>query len=247
MENLKRIREPLAWLMVVVAALALAFEIAQLWWQLSEYSYTVTSDGSPLGFVGWLTSLRQIDYSLLVAVVVAVVGCAVAPAVPRARLIATVSAWVATAMVALPWIVGVIAALQPSESTDVYISWDLWMGFSALYPLINTALGVAAVIALWALARPPRDDAQDETEGEPIAADSPAELSADEPEDEHPTTWKPSEATGTVWRTADEAASGAPGTHALAPPPAAATHASEWAERPTEAVRHDDWQPPPTA
>lgn len=240
MENLIRIREPLAWAMVVLSALMLVYLGVELvWYSLAGMEWYQVGDRSmPPISIGWIFGWQGVDYALLLVLVVAVAGCWFPPVVARARTIALAAAWVTTVTVALPWLVLAFALLvwpRAALASVMLPEWWSWLGL--LHPAVATGVGVVAAIALWALARPPAE--QDESD-ELAAELDPAE--PDEAEDEHPTVWKPSEATGTVWRTADEAAAGAPGSRFLDPEKTS----PEWADdasRP-EAGRPDDWRPP---
>lgn len=248
MENLIRIREPLAWALMVLAALTLAFQAVQIVWYLLESVqwYTVGGDtGGPSVSINWIFGWQGVDYALMLALVAVVAGCRVGPAVPRARTIALMTAWIASLTVALPWVVvGLSLLVAPSSALGSLQPWEWWMSVSLLHPLITSGVGVVAAIALWALARPSaaEDEVEDDGGDEP-QSDDPAQL--DGGEEEHPTVWKPAEATGTVWRTADEAAAGAPGARSLDSPKTAPMGA-EWAHDAPQpdAGSSDDWRPP---
>ena len=256
MENLIRIREPMAWAMVVLAALMLVFQGVQLVWYLGAgvVWYPVGDGTSPPISIDWIFGWQGVDYALLLVLVVAVAACWLAPVVARARAIALAAAWVTTVTVALPWLVVAIALLvSPLAATSSLVRLDWWAGLSLLHPLITTGVGVVVATALWA--RGPRPAAGGGG-GAHVPADAPAPPAAapDPDEDERATIWKPSEATGTVWRTADEAAAGAPGSRSLGggtTPPAAesaddlfrpqAGPADDALRRETGSV--DDWRP----
>lgn len=242
-ENLKRIREPLAWAVVVLAALWSALQLAS---QLLTGVYVLDpDDGSTVTVVvTWaLMNISRANLGLLLALILAAVGCAAAPATPRTRAIALAAAWVATLSVALPWLVGLaLVLLGRSESVTVVSGWEMTALLDLGAPVIETAVGVVAVIALWALARRATGDEPDEDEDEDPAIEAPE----DDPAPLDPATvWKPSEATGTVWRTADEAAAGVPGTPSPRRAQGAAT-GPEWAAPggPSELGEADDWRPP---
>ena len=248
MENLMRIRGRLAWALVVLAVLTLAFQVVQLTWYLQEsvHWYSEGSGSREVTIsISWVFGWQGVDYALMLALVVAAAACWVSPAVPRARGIALAAAWTATLTVALPWAAVVFSLLISPETAlgSVFSSWEWWLSVSLLHPLITSGVGVVAAIALWALARRPAEQVEDEDrpDGEAESADT-AELDA--AEDEHPTVWKPSDATGTVWRTADEAAAGAPGSRSLAS--GKTSSGTEWAQDASrlEPGPSDDWRPP---
>lgn len=239
MENLKRIREPLAWALIAVTAAALLLNAIQL------AAYLV--EANPEVMVGWIFSLQTADYALLLGLVAVAAGCALAPVVPRARTIARVAAWLAALSVALPVGFAVFALLAwPVTWSIASSSFSPWVLVAMLYPLMNVTIGTLAAVALFALARPPREDDAAAVEDGPGPADR-AESSDDPADDDHPTVWKPAEASGTVWRTADEAAAGIPGARSLEPE--SGSRAAEWAQEGTapEPAPRDDWRPPATS
>ena len=242
MENLKRIREPLAWAMVAVAVAGLAVTVARMVWIAGDIINNGAGGADVVMVISYSMAGQSIDYPLTVALAIAVWGCAVAPPVPRARTIALLAAWIATLTVALPWLGAAISVVMlPAGGPPP--PWEWWAISSLLYPLVSTGVAAAATAAIWALARPPSEDA---TEPEERDEETPAALEAEEPQDqpepldENPTVWKPAEATGTVWRTADEAAAGAPGAQFFDP-----TAPAQAAERPQPASgKEHDWRPP---
>lgn len=244
MENLMRIREPLAWAVVVLSALMLVYQALQiLWYMVAGVEWYQVGDSAwPPIAIDWIFGWQGVDYPLLLVLVVVAAGCWFPPAVTRARAIALAAAWVATVSVALPWAVVAFALLvSPRAALTSVTVLDWWAWVSLLRPLIITGLGVVAAVALWALARRPAE--ADESEDEPAAeADR---VALEEAEDANPTVWKPTEATGAVWRTADEAATGAPGARFLEPGNPDSPGA-EWADDAprAEAGPPDDWRPP---
>ena len=236
METLKRIREPLAWAMVAIAVLELVLVVARMLWFSGDVVLYESGAGEAITVASYVLSSQTIDYPVLIALALAVWGCAVDPATPRARPLALTAAWLATLIVAAPWIaIAMTLIASPPQSSDAPLQWDWWMLSSLFYPLVYTGVAAVATIALWALAIRPHDDAVDGGEPDEDAAPE-AEEPTDEPEDGNPTVWKPAEATGTVWRTADEAASGAPGARYLDPSPDD--------EPDTEPQAEHDWRPP---
>ncbi len=240
MENLKRIREPLAWVLIVLATLRLLLIALQLW--------SLTTDPEMGALASWVFNVQTVDYGMAVAMVVAVVGCAASPAVPRVRRLALVAAWVATLTVLLPWLMVLYSLLVGPEASLSWVMESLeWLWLAVVRIVADAGLGVIAAIALWAVALAPRGQVaeEDEADGEIEAEPEPVAADPDEIEAEHPTVWKPGEATGTVWRTADEAAAGAPGTRSLHSPQQAGS-ASEWAHdaEPGVAAPSEDWRPP---
>lgn len=231
MENLKRIREPLAWALITLSGLSLLMLILQF------SMYLLDSEV----IFGWVLGLQTVDYGLTFALVAVAWVCALAPAVPRARTIALVAAWVVALTTALPWAFAVLSLLTPAGWPAWISEWSSWQLMGLLYPLVNTGVGVVAAIALWALARSP-EPAEDDVDEETEPADQGAAV--DEPAGD-PTVWRSDQATGSVWRTADEAATGAPGTTSLGVIGTGGQAASPPAEPGLPGASADDaWRPP---
>ncbi|MGC4153957.1 MAG: hypothetical protein QM628_12900 [Propionicimonas sp.] len=251
MENLMRIRGRSAWALIVLAGLNLVHQASQLAWGVFEAVkvYSVGSDDGVatvsinwgLGWsISWVFGWQGVDYALMLALVAVVVGCWASPVVPRVRGITLVAAWMATLTVALPWAAVVLSLLvSPSTALGSIDPWEWGMSVGLLHPLIASGVGVVAVIALRALARRPPDQDEDDPDA---AAESAHPVELERAEDEHPTVWKPAGATGTVWRTADEAASGAPGVRSVE---AGRTSSEGGADAPRrDTAPSDDWRPP---
>lgn len=205
-DNLKRIREPLTWAVIAVVAANIVLRIVQLVLLLQQ--------GAPV-----FEALQDIGSSLLnltlVVVVVALV-CAcffIAPATRRAILVTRVAAGVLTVGVALTLgsMLGVLASANA-----------LGVAFELIGSLLDLILKALAAGALWVLVRGIHAGRIDTAP----AAEPPVLEPVPEPEvEENPTVWKRNEAAGAVWRTADEAATGATGASRLPTPEAPATGA----------------------
>lgn len=205
MESLKRMREPLAWGLIALAALTLALQAVGLVQRVAEIGrvrvtvigpghYQVEMSGDEAGELSmgeqlaavtavgdWSSGLRELDQLLLLALVVAVAACSVGPAVARARRLALAAAWTASLSVGLAWGFAGFAlrAWQPAE--EVWLPAVLVDG---LAPALNSGTAVLATIALWALARRPRattgGEATDAPAAEPVAVVA-----------EDPSVWQP--------------------------------------------------------
>lgn len=257
MESLKRIREPLAWALIALAALSLTLQAAGVVQHVTEtgsltvyvsgpdfYVVEVGGDGATeisaadqlaaaMAMVDWSRGLADIDAPLLLALVAAVVACSVGPAVARARRLAMVAAWMATLTVGLGWGSAGFALLAWRVAGDVRLLRALLDGAG---PVLQSGTALAAAVVLWALAIRSGKTA-DEGNAEP--GDEAREPTEPEPAGAgHSTVWKPADATETVWWT-----DGAPGAPSLGAPTA-----SEWAPEPRYApASSEDWRPPPTA
>lgn len=194
-DNLKRIREPLTWAVIAIVAANLVLGIVRLTLALQQE-------------VPVFTAFQEIGSSLmnltLVVVVVALVCTCffISPATRHALLVTRVAAWVLT--------IGVLISLVCSMLGVAASANTLGVVFEVVGSLLDLILKGLAAGALWVLMRGV-DAGRIDTAvvvvaeaGEPVPA---IEVT--------PTVWQRSEATGTAWRTADEAASGAPGSVSL--------------------------------
>lgn len=196
-ENLKRIREPLAWILIALVAANLVLGIVQLVLQVQQ----AVPPFEAFQAIGG--SLMNI--SLLVAVIVLVCTCFfIAPATRHARTLTLVAAWVLT--------IGVILTLVSYALGAAAADNALGRVLEIVGALLDLILKGIAAGSLWVLlsgvnagridtaplALPAPEEAED-TAGELPAVTEPR------------TTWQRGEAAGAVWRTADEAAAGAPG------------------------------------
>jgi hypothetical protein len=197
-DNLKRIREPLTWALVALVAANLVLGIVQLVRQVQR-AVPVFEAFAAIG-------ASLMNMSLVVAVVALVCTCFfIAPATPRAALVTRVAAWVLTIGVLLT---AVCTALGMAATNDPF-----GVVLEIIGGLLDLILKAIAAGALWLLLQGVTAGRIDTA---PAAA-LPVQVAAAEPSSELPaapeprTTWQRSEAAGAVWRTADEAASGAPG------------------------------------
>jgi len=214
LENLKRIREPLAWGLIAATVLAGVLAVVQLvlfmdWTQ--EDSYLL-----------WLAGVRLVPYDLALALLAAAWACAVPPEVRRSRSIAVTAAVVVTVGTLATAVQTVMSLLDMRE----WIELSSVLSGSALDLLV----GLLASIGLWALAAPARAAASPQAAQPDHLPDLVPE--AVEPPAEGPApVWGRTEAVGTAWRTADDAAAGAPGSATF--PTEAPDEAQAW-RRPSE-------------
>lgn len=136
------------------------------------------------------------DGALTVLVGVLVASCAVRPAVPSRRRLAV---W-GVVLTALSLVATVLALTLPSVEVA---------GWSLVWLVPDVVVPVVVGVALVALARAPRTSATPALDPGPAApAVEPAPEPAPDPELEP--SWTPDVAAGAVWRTAGDAARGAP-------------------------------------
>jgi hypothetical protein len=196
-DNLKRIREPLTWAVIAVVAANIVLGIVHLVVQLQQ-SEPVYAAFQEIG-----SSLMNL--TLVVAVVALVCTCFfIAPATPHALLVTRVAAGVLSVGVVLTLIcsaLGVAASANP-----------LGVAFEIVGTLLDLILKALAAGVLWVLMRGVNAGRIDTAA--PAALPAAVETEPEVTEDV-PTVWQRSEATGAVWRTADEAATGVRGATRL--------------------------------
>lgn len=198
-ENLKRIREPLTWAVIAIVAASIILGVVQLVIQL------IGAVPVAIAFQEIGTSLMNV--SLVLATVVLVCICFfIPPATGRALLVTKAAAWVLTVgtlLTLVSWVLGIAASANTLTAVLEFLGGFLDLLIKAL-----------AAGALWVLLRgvnAGRIDTATAAQGEPAANPGVA------------TTWQRDTAAGAVWRTADEAASGAPGASRIEAEPAPAT------------------------
>lgn len=210
-DNLKRIREPLTWAVIAVVAANIVLNLVQLVLQLRQ-SVPVFEALQEIG-----SSLLSL--TLVVIVVILVCTCFfIAPATPRALLVTRVAAWVLT--------VGVVLTLVCSALGAVASANPLGVAFEIIGSLLDLILKALGAGALWVLTRGVNAGRIDTAApAAPAVLEAEPGAEADAGTDEVPTVWHRSEAAGAVWRTADEAATGARGAARLPAPEGQATGA----------------------
>ncbi len=194
-DNLKRIREPLTWAVIAIVAANLVLGMVQLVLQLRQ--------SMPVFAVFQEIGASLMNLTLVVVVVILVCTCFfISPATPHALLITRVAAWVLTVGVLLTLVcsmLGVVASANP-----------FGVAFEIVGGLLDLILKGLAAGAVWVLMRGVNAGRIDTA-----APAEPAVIETEPETDEVPTVWQRSEATGTAWRTADEAATGVPGAARL--------------------------------
>jgi hypothetical protein len=192
-ENLKRIREPLAWIAIVLTVAGMGLAVWRLVTDFGEMS--VFAAFQEVGS-SWL----NISFALLVVVIV--MSCSlVAPATPRARLLTRIAAVVLSLGVALTLVSALMGMWASAVGLAVIL--DVFGG------LLDVAFKALTAAALWVFLRGVKAG-RIETASRVVPLPTQAAAGTDA-ESSTATTWSRDQAVGTVWRTAADAAAGAPG------------------------------------
>jgi hypothetical protein len=188
-ENLKRIREPLAWTAIALTLLGMGLTVWRLVAAFGEMS--VFAAFQEVGS-GWL------NFSFALLVVVTVMSCSlVTPATPRALLITRVAAILLS--------VGVMLTLVSALMGMWASAFGIAVVLDFLGGLLEVGFKALAAAALWVFMR---GVSAGRIETAPKSSAVPVASVAEQPA---ATTWARDEAAGTVWWTAADAAAGAPG------------------------------------
>jgi len=223
LENLGRIREPVTIAVLVIICASLVLGIVRLsilvFWEKTQVFAAFADIGSSI-----------MNLSLVIVLVALVCTCLfIAPTTPRAVTLTKVSAWV----------VGIGTLLQ-------LVCLGLGLGLAAsanafglimeiLGGVLDIALKALAAGVLWVIVKGVKSGRLDlaPAVGEATAASEMGTTAKQQP------VWRPEQATGTAWRSAREAASGArpdagaqPETPAIETPHAPSER--QWKPRPRE-------------
>lgn len=212
-ENLKRLREPVAWIVIAVTALSIVLALVRFGMEVSS--------AVPLTTAAETMALTAMNLTLVVlCVALTWVSIFVAPPVPRAGLIA----WWAAMLVTIGSVLTLIGAIIGLFGADGAIS----VIFGFLGVILDIVLKGVGTVTLWLMYGGLRRGR--------FAASS-AVGNGDSTSEENPwppTTWSPGQAAGAAWTSADDAAAGAPATGVGTPGTAVgwggAPGAQPWAE-----------------
>jgi hypothetical protein len=198
-DNLRRIREPLAWALIVLVVLTMGLTGWKVFTSLAAPGEdTVFSIFSDAG-LSWL------NMSIAIPLVIVVLLCSLfTPATPRALLIT----WVAAIVLS----VGVVLTLVSSLLGMWASAYGAAVVLDVLGGLFDLAFKALAAGSLWVLIRGVRGG-HIETPAPEVSGDvlDPAAHPPVPETGNQGSTWTRSSASGSAWRTAADAASGAPG------------------------------------
>lgn len=217
-DNLLRLREPAAWVVVLATLASIVLALVRFGVALST--------GAGLAEASQGISLAAMNLTFVVLVVGVVWACVfVAPAVPRAKPLALLAAITVT-LGTLLTLVGAVIGVTTTSGGALGIVLELLGG------LLDIVVKGVGAVTLWLIHRglragrlqpeePPRVPDEVEPAPEPPRA---------------PTTWTPDAAAGSVWISASDAASGAPASGFGLP-----GEAGEWrpVERPSPQAHPD--------
>lgn len=191
-ENILRFREPATWLVLVVT-------VASMVLALARSGVAMATGGTSAVAASQDVANSAMNLTLVVVIVALVCACLfIAPSTPRGPAVARAAALVVTVGTLLT-LVAMLVGLSASAGA-------LGMVLEALGGLLDVILKTTASAVLWLLVRA-MSAGRLEPAVSAVAAEVPA-LPADQPR--QAPTWRPSEASGSVWRTASDAADGAP-------------------------------------
>lgn len=215
-ENLNRVRQPVTFAVLVIICAGLVLGVVRLtllvFWEKTQVFEAFQEIGQSI-----------MNLSMVIALVALVCGCLfISPATTRAVTLAKLSAWV----VGIGTLLQLVCLGLGLAATGNAFSLIM----ETLGGLLDIALKAVAAGALWVLVRGVKSGRLDLA---PPVAELPAVLDAPEAQP----VWRPEQATGTAWRSAREAASGAR-------PDAGALPSEADAERPP-ATGERLWKPRP--
>ncbi|MDO5535101.1 MAG: hypothetical protein Q4F65_10675 [Propionibacteriaceae bacterium] len=209
LDNLLRLREPAAWILIAVAAVSSVLAVVR-------FVLRMSSGVVPLPAAAQDVALEALSLSLLLAVIAVVIACVFQPPpVAGARRIVLAAAVVVTIGTALT-IVGALGGVSASAGTLAVV-------LELLGGLLDIVLKVVGTVTLWLIHRGlsagrieggPGRASGAVLAGEPAAAtavtdgDADADDAVKAPEKPQP-TWTPDAASGSVWTSASDAAAGA--------------------------------------
>ena len=198
-DNLKRIREPLAWALIVLVLLSMGLTGWKVYTSFTEPGEdTVFAIFSDAG-LSWL------NMTIAIPLVIVVMLCSLFTPTTRHAVVIT---WVAAIVLSL----GVVLTLVSNLLGMWASAYSAGVVLDVLGGLFDLAFKALAAGSLWVLIRGVRGG-QIETPAPAVSGnvlDPQAGIAATEP-GSRSSSWSRASASGTAWRTAAEAASGTPG------------------------------------
>ncbi len=218
LDNVKRIRQPVTWAVLVIICASQLLGIVRLVLLLVRERTPVFEAFQEIG-------MSIMSLSLVILLVGLVCACLfVPPATRNAILLARLSAWAIAVGTALQLVCLLMGVAASASAFGVIME--------ILGGLLDVALKAVAAGVLWVLVRGVRSGRLD-------LAPAPAVPEVSAPEQPRtPPVWQPEQASGTAWRSARDAASGARPDIGAAPADDSATSSepkpeSSWQRRPS--------------
>lgn len=192
-ENLKRFREPLTVIVMLAMVATMIISVVRL-------SIEVTAEGAPVPAAFQDIANSSMNLTLVVILVGLVLTCLFVA--PRTKHAVMLTFWAAAIVTVGTLLTLVAAAIGLSASAGV-----LGVMLEFLGGLLDILIKATVAGTLWLVWRTAKARPLPDPAAEPEIVAGP--LAAPDPVDDQPSpTWLPHEASGTVWRSASEAASG---------------------------------------
>lgn len=227
LDNLMRLREPAAWVVVAVTAASIVLALVR-------FVLSVTS-GAEFSSAAQDVALQAMNLTLVIVVVALVWACVFHSPTPGAGRLATSAAVVVTIGTLLT-LVGAILGLSASAGM-------VGMVLEFLGGLLDIVLKLIATTTLWLIHRGLRGgriqlESDRLARGGVEAAPEPSITAPQQPAGPPP-SWTPDAAAGAVWTSASDAAQGAPASGHGVPGAASGWHPVARPESPRE-IAHDE-------
>ncbi|MBK9158225.1 MAG: mechanosensitive ion channel family protein [Micropruina sp.] len=194
LDNLKRYREPAAWIWIIAVAGGVVLAVVRLF-------STMNNQSLPLSGAAVVVGSSVMNLAAVIGLVVLVWTCLfVPPSTPRATLIT----WVAGMVVLLGTLITVVLMVLglPAAATPFLAFLDIMGG---LLDVLLKAACAGALLVIYRAVRRGNIDIPDPVEDPVVEVGDVATDDIDAP------SWKPDVATGTAWTSAAAAAAGDPG------------------------------------
>ena len=209
LDNVVRLREPAAWIVVAVTAASIVLSVTRFGLELGS--------GVPVSAAAQDVALTAMNLTLVIVVVALVWACALASLGPRTERLIAVAATVVT-VGTLVTIVGAGVGASASAGTLAVV-------LEILGGLLDIVVKLVASATLWLLLRGLRAGriapAAAEPEASPVEPPAEGGTEQEAPADEA-VGWSLDPTGGAAWASAADAAEGAPGAAASGP------HAEGW-------------------
>lgn len=189
-DNLMRLREPAAWIVVGVTAVSIVLAVVR-------FVLALTTGGIGFSAAAQDVALGAMSLTLVLAVVGLVIACVFHAPVASARRLVVAAATVVTIGTLLT-VLGALAGLPASAGALAVV-------LEVLGGLLDVVLKIVGAVTLWLIHRG-MSAGRIQVAGPVVAAEE--EPAAVEPPTAAP-TWTPDAAAGSVWTSASDAATGA--------------------------------------